>query len=264
MLSKPYPESSCGKSSAGLRSTPSRSRIGVVVLRAVQPTDGDAARIGHGRAVDAIELEIDPRRHGGHRLRIGPRILLRRHLAGADLRERLLPGIRVAGDRVDSLERLEVQAAALAPLAVAGNAGVFEKRLDGRLESRGVRGIGRRLPRRRRAERAPGRETGGRRRASATSKPFGSKEISRIVPDPGGCLRTSTTGDPRTRRRTENGSGSRWITPASRFIRTLPNLFSVRLCALCVSVVDVRDQRLAVAGSAAGTSRATRPPSKVT
>ncbi len=238
---------------------------GVVVLRAIQPPDGDAARIGHGGAIDPIDLEVDPRRHGGHRFGIGPRILLRRHLAGANLRERLLPGIRIAGHRVDGLERLEVQAAALAPLAMAGNAGVFEKRLDGGFESRGVRGIGRRLPRRRRAEERQGEKREVDDQPRQRANPSNERRSAELCPIRRGL---STYVNHRDTENTETHGERLWQRPDGPLRLGTSHRCQVQspcvLCVLRVSVVDVRDQRLAVAASAAGTSRATRPPSKVT
>ena len=147
---------------------------GVVVFGAVQPPDRHPARIGHGRPVNALEFEVDPARHGGQRVGMRSRIVFRRHLAGADLGERLLPQVRVARDRVHRLKRREVQPAALATVVVARKAGVFEKRLDGRLEPGGIRRVGSRLASRRGAEQGESKngQIDGEPRQSTLTLPF--------------------------------------------------------------------------------------------
>ena len=139
----------------GVRSTPSRSRT--VLLYSVRFSRRVVTRPGSGAAVrsrDRSRGSIHASRR--ERLRVGPRLVFRRHLAGPELEQHFIPRVRRRGDRVDGLELFEIQAASLAPLAMAGNAGIFEKRLDGRFEPRRVRRIGRRLPRWRRADERQG------------------------------------------------------------------------------------------------------------
>ena len=112
----------------------------VVVFRAVQPSRGDAAGIRRGHPVDPRELALEPR---GDRLAlvlVGLGLVGRRHLALAQLEHDLVPALAMIDQRRDRRHRLEVQIVLVLLVAVAGDAGLREERLDDGLEPARGRG----------------------------------------------------------------------------------------------------------------------------
>ena len=110
----------------------------VVVFSAIEAAGRDAPRIRRRDALEPRELLLDPRRDGLDVLRVGPLLVLGRHLAGPDLEQHVLDVIEVRGHEVGRLDALEVHAALLPPVVVAVGAVLLEEGLDDGVEGRAI------------------------------------------------------------------------------------------------------------------------------
>ena len=114
---------------------------GVVVLGPVQASDHDAARRGGGGLVGGLHFPGDPPGHEGEILGIRPYLVLRRHLAGPELLQHLVPGVRVGRHVARGAKPGQVQVTLVVPGVVTVVAVVGQKRLDRRLERSRHRGL---------------------------------------------------------------------------------------------------------------------------
>ena len=136
---------------------------GVVVFGPIEAARGDAARVGRRDALEPVEFLLDPACDRLDVLRVGPLLVLRRHLAGPELEQHVLDVVDVHANRVGAVETLEVHPALLPAIVVAVGAVLLEEGLDDGVE-RGAIGlpVGRRRARRRRgSQRGHGHEQQG-------------------------------------------------------------------------------------------------------
>ena len=133
-----------GKSSAGRRLTPSRSRT--VLLYSVRFRRRKVTRPGSGgRAASALAISRSTKPvSSAICFARRPRLLLfGRHVAVAELADDELPAVGVVGQGLERVVGLQVQLALLPPRAVTGGAVLHHERLHQALE-----GVGRASPRR--------------------------------------------------------------------------------------------------------------------
>ncbi len=107
----------------------------VVVLVAIEPARGDAARIRRCRRVDVLELFREPADDRRPRFFAGLLLFERRHLAAAQPADHFFPFVALGDERGEGLERLEVERVLLLLVAMAREAVLCEERPDERVEA---------------------------------------------------------------------------------------------------------------------------------
>ena len=116
-LSKPSASSSLGRSALASTRRPSSSSMAFGVLRAVEPMQRHAARIGMRRG-RLVERALEPGHEAVHARLVGPPRTGRRHHPAAQLANGLLPDVGVRRQSAE-VQRVEREAGRLRALVVA-------------------------------------------------------------------------------------------------------------------------------------------------
>lgn len=134
MLSKPQPESSCGKSSAEWKSTPSRSRTVLLYSARFRRRAVTTTGVGLQGCVGAVELMLKPVFHLPEICCGGARQAFGKHLTEVQFLQNTLEFVAVLGDGIKRGAGPQIEATGFESGVVAGTAVLREEGLGGDAE----------------------------------------------------------------------------------------------------------------------------------